>query len=104
MLIVVERSSQAQKRFQKRINHRPPARVESANGRRDRLRNKKVFDQEHRAQKTGAPVSAPPPQANEALNDALAAKLRAYREAEERRRDKKAEALERRKRKPRYYL
>lgn len=99
MTSVVERSPQAQKRFQKRINRRPLARIESANGRRDRLRNKKVFDQEHRVQKTGAPVSAPPPQANEAL----AEKLRAYREAEERRRDKKAEALERRKRKPRYY-
>jgi len=98
---VEQRSPQAQKRFQKRINHRPPARVESANGRRDRLRNKKAFDQEHREQKTGAPVPAPTPSPQ--TDETLAAKLRAYREAEERRRDKKAEALERRKRKPRYY-
>ena len=99
MTSVVERSPQAQKRFQKRINRRPLARIESANGQRDRLRNKKVFDQEHRAQKTGVPTPAPFPQADEAL----AEKMRAYREAEKRRRDKKAEALERRKRKPRYY-
>jgi hypothetical protein len=91
---------EAQKRFHRRINRKPPALFESANRRRDRIRNKRAFDAERRMQKPEtAPEEAPAPKQ---VDPQLAAKLEAYRAAEAKRREKKQEALERRKHRPRY--